>query len=174
MKKYIISFLAISIILLSSIALFSSCATQKRCQQLYPSTTNNTETVKVEKQVVYKDTTIYRTLPTDTIRVEQKVLIPVPDLPTIKAENKYCIAQSWVSEGIQFLNLTIKPVKLEFTAQNKIETLKIEDSKVKEIIISKPYIPKVYKWALNIVLVEILMFFLWLLYKFRNVLTRKL
>ena len=170
MKKFTISFLAISIMLLSSLALLSSCATQSRCQQLYPASTNNTETVKVEKETVYKDSIVYRTLAADTVRVEQIVSSAIPDLPIIKAENKYCIAQSWVSGGTQFLNMTIKPVKLEFTTQNKIVSQKTEALKQTKTTATKPYIPKVYSWSLYIVFIEFMLLISWLLYKLRGLL----
>ena len=66
---------------------------------------STTEVEKLTETTVFKDTIVYRTLPSDTVRIEAQTGYLTLNLNPITAQNSYSEAKAWVINGVQFLEL---------------------------------------------------------------------
>jgi hypothetical protein len=131
--------------------LFVGCTTQKRCNRLYPPIESKKDSVNIQKEVVLKDTTIYKTLPPDTVTIEKNLPANSPNFDPVIAENQYAFAMAWANNGVFYLLLHNKPQPFAFTLQNKTtkESYHRNQSEVKVKQIR--YIPKLFKWCAIII-----------------------
>ncbi len=138
-------FMAITIMLL-----FGSCSGKKYLPQV-----QTIETLKTVEKTVFKDTTITRTIPGDTVIVEKLLPGKVPDMEPIKAENEWAIAQAWVYNGKQVIHLLIKPKVFEFALQNKTQIKYVNRVKTVENTKFVKHIPKWLFWLLAVLLANL-------------------
>jgi len=145
------------IILISILVSFSGCfATKNRCLRLYPPITS-TDTVifeTVRDSTVYKDTTIFVSIPGETIF--DSILIPqkpgIVHSDTLVIENTFARAEAYYRTPRIHLTLIQKDTTLAFRLDSAIlESYKWKERYTeilnKEVVTIK-YIPKIYKIAL--------------------------
>lgn len=122
MKNLLIIFLLIFV---------SSCATQKRCYQKFPPQTVTVTKDSIRTEIVYRDTTIYVTLPvetitkTDTIYVKNGSVIFNP----VEVETNYAYAKAWTGQNRINLTLTDKDTTLIFRLNKAIKEAKYYEMK---------------------------------------------
>jgi len=142
-----------------------SCAPVKQI----PVQTTQTDSVRIEKVVEYRDTTIYVDVPREIIREV------VPELDTLYMENTVATSRSYLDTTTQTLKgeLKTKPVKLPQPV--KLPEITEKEEIIKEIIkevpvtveVEKRYIPQWCWYSLigNIVVVLLIGFRLYLKFK---------
>lgn len=138
------------------ILFLSGCATQKRCERLYPPIEQGRDCTIIQKEVILKDTTIYRTLPPDTVLINQILPGSAPNIEPMTAENKTAIARAWMDGGRLWLTLFNKPVPFAFTLQNR----QTNESKVRTVRETKiervKYVSNFHKWAGYLIIAQII------------------
>jgi len=115
----------ISLILL--VFIITSCASQKRCYTKFPPQIKTEYSVK--DSTVYRDTTIYVKLPSDTVNKTDTIFITESggelsfSLDTLKTASNYATAYTWITPTL----------KRHLTIQDKDTTLLIRlDNAIKE------------------------------------------
>ena len=146
MKNYII---------ILSIILLSSCATQKRCAEKFPPHvfTLRYDSIIYRDSVVFKDRIVEIKIPADTVYQERVINVPV-DLYVypIAAENDYARAVAWVEHSKIKLELTQKERTIrEIIEKAEKETYywkeKYHNEKIVEVVKEKVK-PKMYKFVM--------------------------
>ena len=121
------------------ILILSSCVTQKKCFDKFPS-----DTVTVIKDTtLYRDTVIYRTVKGDTVYKEVKLPYSVPIDRTyqpITVETSLAVAKAWVSLDRLKLSLVQKDSVFRFKLDSAIQANK--ETKIVTKIVEKPIPPK--------------------------------
>ena len=142
----------ITIILLLSAA---SCITQKKCLQRFPPVVQTEIVTQVRDTIIYKDTTVFVTLPGNVIR--DSVIIPCPEptrpvrIDTARAETSLAEAKAWWSPPRIMLELIQKDTTIELRLENAIKESRhwrSEYEKVVETHVEKK-IPTIYSIALG-------------------------
>lgn len=157
------------IFLLLTIVAMASCSPQRRLARLldkYPQP-ERIDTVYIPGETIYKDTTIYRTLPGETDTVEVYVDVPI-DLPdtSILAETELALAQAFLENNILRLELQQKEAKLRLKLDNAIresrDTLKITEEKVVTVTEykEKPFYKNGFFILSGLIVVALLFYFL--------------
>ena len=152
---------------------FTGCITQKKCYRKFPPTIDTVKIVFSRDSIVYKDTTLYLTIPGDT--VWNTVEIPCPPPPpsyipdTVIAETEYAHARAWLDHSFIMLVLIQKPTDLEWRLDSAIkESHHWKELYIKESAVIKT-IPLLYRIALWVLVGMILMIvFLILVLKIRK------
>ena len=150
------------ILLLLLFGLFmTSCVTQKRCLRRYPPATESSRIEKTRDSLVYRDTTVYVTLPgkrvVDSIDVPCPVVHPPAPLKggiaskpdTAFAETELASAKAWYSRQRVHLELVQKDTTLQLQLDNALKESyhwQSEYEKAK-IVQQVKYIPGVYRVA---------------------------
>lgn len=144
-----------------TLILISSCVTQKRCMTKYPPIADTVVTVITRDSIVFKDTTVYITLPGETII--DSIVIPCPPMPdyvpdTAKAETDYALAIAWYDPPKLMLRLDQKPSTLEIRLDSALREAYYWKDKYENVSTVQPvkYIPIIYKVALWMVIGVIL------------------
>ena len=156
----------------------TSCVTQKRCIRRFPPVTANTRIEKTKDSLVYRDTTIYVTLPGEIVRDSiiapcnpppppKGVLISSPD--TAFAETTLARAKAWYSRQRVHLELVQKDTTLQLQLDNALKESYHWQSEYEKAKIMQQvkFIPGVYRVAfwLWIFVIFIIVIFLVLKYK---------
>jgi hypothetical protein len=152
-------------IYIAAVLLCVGCATTKEI----PVNTTKVDSVRIERVVEYRDTTIYVDVPREVIREV------VPELDTLYMENTVATSRSYLDTDTRTLKgeLKTKPVKLpqpvklpEVTETEKEYVEVIKEVPVK-VEVEKKYIPKWCWYSLigNIVVVLLIGFRLYLKFK---------
>ena len=163
------------ILILSTILIMSSCVTQRRCLQKFPPTTDTIRVTEIRDSIVYKDTTITIHLPGKT--VTDSVFIPVeipstykPD--TVRAVTQLATATAYLSKlGHLRLDLTQSDTTIYLRLENALKEAYFWRSEYERVKMTPPpvkFVPKVYKIALTIVLIEIGILLLYLFWRMRR------
>lgn len=159
MKHFIILMLAV---------LLSSCATQKRCAQKFPPEVSIiTETI-VKDSIVVRDTTLYVNVPGDTVTIEKEVMVrsPAGNIPvtidTMSISNDYATAYAWVNNSVMGMRIepTLKLFELNFKFNERFKLTNTNKSRVE--IHQVKYVPKIYRYALGIIIMEIIILLVYL------------
>ena len=139
------------ITILIGIFLLSSCVTQKRCLEKFPSTNDTIKVVTVRDSIVYRDTIVKVYIPGE-IRIDS-VEIPCPDpgsayVPdTAKVETDFAVAQAWFKFPKVHIKLTQPDTTLSWRLDNAIKEAYYWKSEYEKITITPQpvkYIPKIY------------------------------
>lgn len=133
----------------------SGCITQQRCSRKYPPAETLRDSINIQKEVIYRDTVIYRTLPPDTVMVWREMPASVPDTEPLTAENQHAFAKAWIGDGRMWLRLFMKPQPIAFTLQNKTQLENRYQGHSQTKIERVPYVPAIYQWCLWIVIAQI-------------------
>lgn len=145
--------------------LFTGCISQSRCNRLNPATLQSKDSIYVQKEIVFKDTTVFVSIAPDTVIITEKMPVPVSNIAPVTAENKFSIAKAWINNNTLKLLLFNKPGKIAFTLQNK-STAEIQYRLKTEVkTVKQPYIPQIYKTALWIVIWQLIMLVGFVVYK---------
>jgi len=149
-----------NIILILLIVVFSSCVTQKKCNNMFPPTESWRVETLIKDSLVYRDTTIYVDVPGKEVIVEKPVYIkssatkaPIDisvDIDTMSIENYYYTASSWVNNSIMGMQLTPKAemfqLQFKFTQLHKIRQTRSD----KEVIRIVKVVPLFYRIVMYI------------------------
>lgn len=124
------------------VALFISCATQRRCLAKWPPVSKS-DTVKL---ITYRDTTVYLHLPADTIRDSVDVPVPV-ELKTkpVTVVSEYAKATAWIANGKLKLQLSMNDTLIAYKIDSAIVANTKTITVTNEHIVREKYIPKFYK-----------------------------
>lgn len=140
------------------------CASGRRCTHLQ--TNNSKDSIFSSKEVVFKDTTVYLTIPSDTVVKTVYLPIKMPKIEPVTAESETAFAKAWIYDDRLSLILINKFRQIPFTFQSK-ETNAIRTRIKTEVkTIPAPYVPKVYKWCLWIVIIQIVVLLCRLAFKY--------
>jgi hypothetical protein len=150
MKKPFIISLVIAIVIIFT----QACVTQRRCIAKFPPVNETIKTEKIRDSLVYRDTTIYISLPGE--RVRDSVPIPCPSPPAgyipkkVYAETSLAKASAWWSYPVIKLELVQKDTTIEKRLDNAVMEAyhwksEYEKSKVTQMV---KYVPGIYKTAL--------------------------
>ena len=136
-----------------------SCATEKRCLNKFPPReVHDTITNNV---TIYRDTTIYKEIPGETVVKEVPILLPtpMPEIEPVRAEVDLASAEARILKDKLRLTLIQKDSILEFKIDSAIrvsaDTVRIKDLK----IVEKPIEPKWYPffkagfWILGVLMI---------------------
>jgi len=141
-------------LLIGSLILISGCKTTEIVTEIVEKTV-------YKDSIVLKDTTIYREILgmsiIDTFFVDVPKEVPIPK-DTARAEVEFAYALAYINPrwNVQ-LELTQKDTLIEIIEHLKMESYKWESkyrTEKQTIIQEVKHIPKVYKWAFWIVIVE--------------------
>lgn len=163
------------ILLIISVIFFSGCCTQKKCLRKFPPqiTTEIKDSIVYKDSIVIEDTTIYKTILgasiIDTFFVDVPKDIPVPK-DTARAEVEFAYALAYINPrwNVQ-LELHQKDTLLTIISHLKKEVWKWEKKyrTEKRVLVQKEkYIPKIYKIAFWVLLIEFALLIGFLVKKF--------
>jgi hypothetical protein len=138
---------------------FSSCVTQKKCNEKFPSASDTVRIVQVRDSVVYKDKIVEIKIPGE-LRIDS-VVIPcsppkasyIPD--TARAETSLAKAKAWWSYPAIKLKLEQKDTTIEKRLDDAIMEAYHWRTEYEKIVMVKEtkYVPKIYKDALAICII---------------------
>lgn len=159
-------------ILILLIVVSSSCVTQKKCTNKFPPTESFRIETVTKDSVVYRDTTIYVNVPGKEVIIEKPVEVKSPttgkpietlvDIDTMSINNYYYTALAWVNNSIMGMQLTPKIEMFELQTKY-MQLYKIKDTKSeKEIVREVKVVPRLYKIAFIIVVLEIIIVLMYL------------
>lgn len=149
-----------AIILISTLFLslfLSSCSPSKRIQRLYTNhpelaPTNSIETIiETKDSIVYRDTTIYEKLPSDTVWEKQKAKIIYRNgkfnSDTLKASSIFANSMAWVKESHLNLKIWDKDTTLQIQLDNALKESYYWENKYTydKQVITERYVPKFWK-----------------------------
>ncbi len=147
MKIKILLFLAV-------LSVLAGCVTQKKCNTKYPSSIDSIYKYVTRDSIIIRDTTIYITLPAET--VHDSVKIPCPDpgpayIPKkVFAETSLARAEAWW----QYPNIQLRLTQKDTTIEERLRGTIIERNHYKSLyekLSFKPepvkYVPKFYKYC---------------------------
>jgi hypothetical protein len=153
-QKKTIKFMGVLILIL-----ITSCSPAKRLERFYvrhpelkPQSSVEIKTEYIEK-TVYRDTTIYITLPPDTVEkeviVKELINVPVFTSEKVKAETNLARAESWIENTRLRLTLMDKDTTLELRLDNAVKESQYWQNKYEKEtkVVTERYIPKFYKWC---------------------------
>lgn len=155
-------------------ASLSSCMTTKRiqrhCEDFAQLCGTDQVTTVYRDTVIYKHDTIRVTLPRDTVRLTDTVTVMqgIASMPKITDQHGVITAESWVDHNLLFTNAWLNDSTL---LQQRTDTIRLPGA-IKHEIVTKTlikkerYIPKLHKWALTIMLIELLAVGIWLWFRF--------
>lgn len=141
-------------------SVLSGCVTQRRCLAKFPAQPADTV---IKEVVTYRDTTVYLTLPADTVTDSVYIEVPCPALDnytsdTVRVDKKLASAAAWIERRNLKLQLAMKDAVLEFTidsiAATRTKTVTITETK----IVKEKYVPAFYRASLFVNLILILLF----------------
>jgi len=141
-------------ILLICIALIMvSCVTQRRCYEKFPPSISFEIKTMKRDSIIYRDTTLFVTLPGE--RSIDSIPVPCPVIPGYKpdtafAETSLAWAKAWLSRSRIKLQLEQKDTTITVRLDNAIKEAyywKSEYEKIKEVPPPQKYIPSAYKTA---------------------------
>ena len=147
-----------NIILLILLASLTGCfATRKRCLNLYPPTSSRDSVVHeaIRDSIVFKDTTVFVSIPGETIT--DSVPFPVYveksiKIDTARAETAFAKAKAYYSNRAIHIILEQKTTDLEIRLDNALrESYQWKEkytSVLNKQVVRERYIPGVYKIAL--------------------------
>ena len=135
------------LVLLFILALACSCATVREV----PINTAQRDSVRIERIVEYRDTTVYVKVPVETIREV------VPSIDTLYMESSVAISKSFLDAETRTLKgeLRNKPVslphetKLPEKTDTEYEFIEVIKEVPVPVEIEKPFIPKIFWWSLG-------------------------
>lgn len=152
-------------IYIGAVFLFIGCATVKEV----PVNTTKVDSVRIEKVIEYRDTTIYVDVPREVIREV------VPELDTLYMENTVATSRSYLDTTTRTLKGELKtkptklpqPVKLPEVTETEKEYVEVIKEVPVKVEVEKKYIPKWCWYSLigNIVVVLLIGFRLYLKFK---------
>jgi hypothetical protein len=117
----------------------------------------------VTEIVTYRDTTVYLTLPADTVTDSVYIEVPCPALDdyvsdTVRVDKKLASASAWIERRKLKLQLAMKDAVLEFTidsiAATRTKTVTITEMK----IVKEKFVPPFYRASLFVNIILILFF----------------
>jgi len=157
--------------------LFSSCVTQKKCLKHFPPEIIKVryDSIVIKDSVIYKDRIINHIIKADTVYNDK--LIPVPialNVPPLIAENDYSIAKAWIKNSILKLQLELKDQVIQFkldSADKEVRHWKYQyrlESEKQTTVIREKYIPRVYKFALFIVITGLIILIVYITIKIKS------
>lgn len=155
-----IGFIVGWVIAVVMLCILTGCATQKRCNQLYPPQTIEKvkDSVCIQKEVILKDTTIYRSLPPDTVTIFDYLGENSLFRDTVTAENSHAIAKSWIWNGRLWLRVFNKPQPIAFSVQNK--ATREQNTRIVTQTITRvervQYVSKWHQWCSRFVIAQII------------------
>lgn len=151
-----IGFVIAWVIAVIMLCIFTGCATQKRCNQLYPPIESRHDSTIIQKEVILKDTTIFRTLPPDTVTIFDYLADNSLFNDTITAENSHAIAKSWIRDGRLWLRVFNKPQPIPFSLPIK-ET---REKNTRTVIVTKiervQYVSRWHQWCGYLIISQII------------------
>ena len=134
---------------------FSSCVTQKKCNEKFPPSKDTIHIVTVRDSIVFKDTTIYVEIPGETDI--DTITIPCPPPPPsyipkkAHAETSLAYADAWW----EYPRIRLELVQKDTTIERRLENAQKEayhwKSEYEKITVTPQpvkYIPGIYKIAL--------------------------
>ena len=128
----------------------------------YPPVADTVVTVITRDSIVFKDTTVYITLPGET--VIDSVIIPCPPVDnyipdTARAETEYALAKAWYDPPSLMLRLDQKTSIIEIRLDSALREAYYWKEEYEKIRIVEPvkYIPIIYKISLWMVIGMILL-----------------
>lgn len=139
--------------------LLSSCITSEKCQRRYPPqvTTLVKDSIIEKTSTIYKDSLVYLKLNPDTVTLIQYEHYSNPDDPTIitidsiSAENRFCVAWSWVDDSQLGLSLIQKDTLLAFKLDSAIRISnyyrELYHSELNKEVQQIRYIPRFYRFC---------------------------
>jgi len=150
LSKFALTVFALSILL-------SSCVTQKACLRKYPNSADTVKIVILRDSIVYRDTTLFITLP-EVVKFDT-VVIPCPPPPpsyvpdTAKAETDFAIAQAWYDYPMISLRLHQKRSILEVRLDSAIKEAyywkeQYENVTVVTEVVKIPILYRIALWVL--------------------------
>lgn len=152
-------------IYIGAVFLLIGCATVKEV----PVNTTKVDSVRIEKVIEYRDTTIYVDVPREVIREV------VPELDTLYMENTVATSRSYLDTTTRTLKGELKtkptklpqPVKLPEVTETEKEYVEVIKEVPVKVEVEKKYIPKWCWYSLigNIVVVLLIGFRLYIKFK---------
>jgi len=141
--------------LILMVLIFSSCVTRKICLKKFPVVADTVEVVHYRDSLVYRDTTIWVTIPGDTIIHSDSVLIPCPPPPaqfipdTALAESRFAIARAWWDHPFIRLTVADRDTTIELRLDSAIREAYHWKEMYQNVTIIKPenHIPAIYRIA---------------------------
>jgi hypothetical protein len=129
------------------LAAFTSCATAKRCAKKFPPPPADTITTVLTQ---WRDTTIYVTLPADTLRDSIFIDLPCPPAEhytsgVVSVENDMAAAKAWVENKRLQLQLELKHRRLEIYIDSVAATRTKTVTITKTEVVKQKYVPVFYK-----------------------------
>ena len=150
----------------------SSCVTEKACFRKFPSSNDTVKIVLKRDSLVFRDTTLFITLPSQII--VDSVVIPCPPLPpsyvpdTARAETDYAKAEAWFSYPYIDLRLTQKRSVLEIQLDSVIQEVYHWKNEYEKVVITKVQkIPNIYKVALYAAIGQLILIILLVVLKLK-------
>lgn len=136
----------------------------------YPPVADTVVTVITRDSIVFQDTTVYITLPGET--VIDSIVIPCPPMAdyipdTARAETDYALAEAWYDPPKLMLRLDQKASTLEIRLDSALREAYYWKDKYEKINTVTPvkFIPIIYKVALWMVIGMILLIVFWIIRK---------
>lgn len=166
-SKFILTVFALSILL-------SSCVTQKACLRKFPNSADTVKIVILKDSIVFRDTTLFITLP-EVVKYDT-VVIPCPPPPpsyvpdTAKAETDFAKAQAWYDYPMIRLRLYQKRSILEVKLDSAIKEAYYWKEQYTNIttvteVVKIPLIYKIALWMLIGMLALIAFMVLWRIFR---------
>jgi hypothetical protein len=161
-----------------TVVMTASCVTSRKCLKRFPPSSESTVIERTKDSLIYRDTTLYVTLPGKIVR--DSVSIPCPTLQppqggaksapdTAFAETDLASAKAWYSRQRVHLELVQKDTTLQLQLDNAIKESfhwKSEFEKSKTIQQVK-YIPDAYRIAFWLWIFVFFIIALFLLLKYK-------
>lgn len=150
---------------------FASCVSQKRCNSKFPPQTVTIIKDSIRFETIYKDTTIFVTLPVQKVTVFDTVYIKngIVQFREVKASSNYADARAWI--GQNRLNLTVedKDTTLQFRLDNALKMARYYEMKFnteQKTLPPEKFVPKWVKVLAWIGVFFLIGLVLWLIKKF--------
>ena len=148
-----IGFTIMFVVTILCLCLFTSCATQKRCENRYPHIEMVRDSVIIEKEVVLRDTIVEVRLLPDTIITIKEIPVSV-DICPIMVENNNAMAKAWIKNSHLWLQIFNKPNPIAFTLQNKTTTE--QQTRIIRKTQRVKYVSSWHKWCSRLIIAQII------------------
>lgn len=119
------------------ILLLSSCVTQNKCLKKYPQPLPDTN-VEVKEVIKYRDTTIYVSLPADTVKITDTIIIGANGLINYPL-HRLDVDYAYSTVQIKNSKLEHKLYQKESIIKQVIDNAVKESSRIEIITIKEPY-----------------------------------
>ena len=154
------------LLLILTVVMFSSCVTKKRCAEKFPP--QIITEIKTVTETVYRDTTIYIHVPPDTIYAK-KVIFKTPEgwqTELSVLDQTYAKSSAQVVNGILKHGLFQKETYIEQLIKDAVRENSTHTVEYKTEINEVPYIPAWHKFASWFTIINLLLLFLYFVFRF--------